>query len=110
VVVFATPSEGSTIVDRPADHSLVNPSADFAVDPTSAAVNAGAREASLMVVTHRHNQAVPSWSIQIRPVASTFEVRLNPARYVGRDGLVVVAPSERDGGVLADPRPYVPAP
>jgi hypothetical protein len=103
-VVFATPSEGSTIVDRPADHALINPSADFEVNPTSMA----SREAGLMVITHRHNEAQPSWSIAVIPIDETFEVRLNPARYVGREGLVTVAPAERDGGVLAVPRPYVP--
>jgi hypothetical protein len=108
VVVFATPAEGSTVVDRPADHALIHTSADFAEDPTSVLVKGYLREAGLMVVTHRHNQAQPSWSIEVIPIGETFEVRLNPARYVGREGLVVVAPSERDGGVLATPRPYVP--
>jgi hypothetical protein len=106
VVVFATPTEGSTVVDRPADHQLINPSADFEVDPTG--VVGDERAASLMVITHRHNEAQPSWSIDVIPIDSTFEVRLNPARYVGKDGLVTVAPSERDGGVLATPRPFVP--
>jgi hypothetical protein len=108
VVVFATPTEGSTVVDRPADHALINPSADFEENPTSTSINGVVREAGLMVVTHRHNQAQPSWSIDVIPIDSTFEVRLNPARYVGREGLVVVATSERDGGVLAVPRPFVP--
>lgn len=108
VVVFATPAEGSTIFDRPADHALISTSADFAENPTSIVVNGVEREAGLMVVTHRHNQAQPSGSIAVIPVGSFFEVRLNPARYVGCEGLVVVALSERDGGVLATPRHYVP--
>ncbi len=108
VVVFATPTEGSTVVDRPADHSLVNPSADFEVNPTSLTFNGVEREAGLMVVTHRHNEAQPSFAVEVIPIDATFEVRLNPARYVGREDLVIVAPSERDGGVLAVPRPFVP--
>lgn len=107
VVVFATPTEGSTVVDRPADHALINPSADFEVNPTSTSINGVEREAGLMVITHRHNQAQPSWTIDVIPIDSTFEIRLNPARYVGLGGLVTVAPSERDGGVLAVPRPFV---
>jgi hypothetical protein len=61
-----------------------------------------------MVVTHAHNEAQPSWTVEVVPIDSTFAIRLNPARYVGRDGLVTVATAERDGGVLASPRPYVP--
>ena len=109
-ITFCTPSEGSIILDRPADHPRVRQSADFAVNPTSTRLGGVERKSGLMVVTHRHNRATPSFGMKVTPVGATFEVVLNPTKYVGRDGLVVVAPSEVDGGVLADPRPYVQGP
>lgn len=111
VVVFATPSEGSTVVDRPADSPTLKKGADFAIDPTSTRDNQGnERRAGMHVVTYRHNQAQPSFQIEVTPVGQTFEVILNPAKYVGDDGmgLVIVRPSEVDGGVLGKPRPYQP--
>jgi hypothetical protein len=107
VVIFATPTEGSTVLDRPADHALVNVAPDFEVNPTSLVIGGVERQAGSMVITHGHNEAQPSWEVEVIPVGATFEVRLNPADYVGREGLVIVAPSEPDGGVLATPRPYV---
>lgn len=107
VVIFATPTEGSTVLDRPADHALVKVAPDFEVDPTSLVINGVERRAGSMVITHRHNEAQPSWAVEVIPVGQTFEVRLNPADYVGKEGIVTVAPSEPDGGVLATPRPFV---
>lgn len=107
VVIFATPTDGSTVLDRPADHRLTRSGPDFEVNPTSIRIGGVERQAGSMVITHRHNEAQPSWDVDVIPIGQTFEVRLNPATYVGKQDLVIVAPSEADGGVLATPRPYV---
>ena len=108
VVVFATPSEGSTIVDRPADSSLLIGGPDYEVGPTSTRdADGNEREAGMRVVTHRHNDATPSFQLEVTPVDATFQVVINPAHYVGREEVVVVRPGEADGGVLAQPRPYL---
>ena len=111
VVVFATPSEGSTVVDRPADSTSLKKGPDFAIDPIGTHDGVGVeRTAGMHVITHRHNRAEPSFRIEVMPLGSTFEVVLNPAKYVGveQEGLVMVRPSEVDGGVLATPRPFTP--
>ncbi len=105
-LTFCTPSEGSIIVDRPASHVRLHLGPDFEVDPPNTLHNGLEREAGLMVVTHRHNKATPRFQVPVTGIGQPFNVVLNPTVYVGEQGLVVVAPAEADGGVLAQPRPY----
>lgn len=108
VVVFATPSEGSVVVGEPADSPRLKRGADYAKNPTSTLVNGTESVAGMLVITHARNRATPTSQVRVTRIDTAFPVILNPARYVGDLDVIVVAPGEADGGVLAIPRPYVP--
>ncbi len=108
-VIFATPGDGSIVLDSPIDNSKVDkgPSYDPDVRSTRVPGTGEERRAGMVVVTHRSNK-LDHWK---PPTAQRVEDGLEvprwvSARFLGRGEIVVVSPSEADGGVLATPRPY----
>jgi hypothetical protein len=108
-LIFATPADGSIVLDSPIDNRNLNKGPAYDPDFRSIRVpgTGEERRAGMVVVTHRCNQLDHWRPPSARKVEDGLEVpRYVSARFLGKEEIVVVAPSEADGGVLPTPRRY----
>ena len=108
-LIFATPGDGSIVLDSPIDSPRLNkgPGYDPDVHSTRVPGSGEERRAGMVVVTHRTNHLAQWKPPKACKIEDGIEVpRYVSARFLGAGEIVVVAPSEADGGVLPTPRRY----
>jgi hypothetical protein len=105
-VLFATPGHAGGVVRRRITAPATRQGRDYAENPVTMDTLTGApRRRGLMVVSHQnHGREDPS-AVWQRSLSGEWQVP-TIVTHVGEGEVITVAPSEAEGGVLADGRPF----
>src|SRR5262245_4888937 len=104
-LILATPGTGDPVLSDPTKGRT---SADFKVNPTNTRTSQGKeRHHGMWVVTHEDHEMLPLLTTAPSEVGDWVYPTFT-ATFRGVGDVVVVQPSEADGGVLAEGRPFVP--